>query len=126
MQVSDLEGARLDYWVARAAGLPKPRIDDGLCWVEEPPCDGHPSGAVEAAFSPSTDWSEGGPIIERERIGVVGFDGCWGAQRRPGDRIAATPADIGHTGTTALIAAMRCYVGSRFGETVPDDAPSGD
>jgi hypothetical protein len=43
-----LEGALLDYWVARAAGLLNPRVDDGFCWIEEPACDGDPGGALDS------------------------------------------------------------------------------
>ena len=123
MRISELEGAWLDYWVARAAELPKPRVDDGLCWVEEPACDGDPESAVDAAFVPSTDWNEGGPIIDREGISIVKLDDCWGAGKSVGD---AAKADFRHTGATALIAAMRCYVGERFGDEVPDEEMAGD
>ncbi|WP_206998868.1 phage protein NinX family protein [Trinickia mobilis] len=124
MRISELEGAWLDYWVARAAELPKPRVDDGLCWVEEPPCDGDPESAVDAAFAPSTDWNEGGPIIDREGISIVKLDDCWGAEKGAGNRIETARMNIGHTGATALIAAMRCYVGVRFGDEVPDEEMS--
>jgi hypothetical protein len=124
MRISELEGAWLDYWVARAAALPKPRIDDGLCWVEEPPCNHDPESAVDAAFAPSTDWNEGGPIIDREGISIVKFDDCWGGGKAAGNRSEAVKADIRHIGSTALVAAMRCYVGARFGDEVPDEEMS--
>lgn len=60
----------------------------------------------------STDWSQGGPIIERERIGLgfgVGID----SNRWEAGYI--TPEE---TGPTPLIAAMRCYVASKLGDTV--------
>jgi len=47
MKVAELEGVLLDYWVARAEDLLHPHIDDGLCWVEEPACDGDPAGALD-------------------------------------------------------------------------------
>jgi hypothetical protein len=126
MRISELEGAWLDYWVARAAELPKPRVDDGLCWVEVPPCNHDPESAVDAAFGPSTDWNEGGPIIDREGISIVKFDDCWGAGKAAGNRFETAKADVRHLGSTALIAAMRCYVGARFGDEVPDEEMSGD
>jgi hypothetical protein len=67
-------------------------------------------------FAPSTDWSQGGPIIEREKI-AIGFDGAsWTA-------IIQTPPMVmdyedQQYGATALIAAMRCLVASRLGEVV--------
>src|SRR5258706_9164358 len=71
MKVAQLTGPLLDYWVACSAGLLQPRVDDGFCWIEEPACDGDPAGALDAAFMPSTDWSQGGPIIEAERIHIA-------------------------------------------------------
>ncbi len=117
MKVSDLEGPLLDYWVARAALLPKPRVDDGFCWIEEPACDGDPAGALEAAFTPSIDWMHGGPFIEREHIciGYLSDALAWGAASS-----AELPTYRCH-GATPLIAAMRCYVAGRYGDEVPDE-----
>jgi len=65
----------------------------------------------------STDWSQGGPIIDRERISVgdqTHIEGqpehsAWYATNRKGAYgLASTP----------LIAAMRCYVASKLGEDV--------
>ena len=63
----------------------------------------------------STDWSQGGPIIEREWINVVkSHDGtCWQAASE-----RWMLEDDPHTGPTPLIAAMRCFVVSKLGETV--------
>ena len=58
----------------------------------------------------STDWAEGGPIIEREGIDL---------QCQNSDLWAA---DLGLEGSvygeTPLIAAMRCYVASKLGDEV--------
>ena len=62
-------------------------------------------------FKPSTDWAAAGPIIERERIAVRGWDGEeWVADIRSGfcEQFGATP----------LIAAMRCYVASKLGDKI--------
>ena len=61
----------------------------------------------------STDWSQGGPIIEREKIGMsMTWSGtCW----------LASVHDIGakvFRGPTPLIAAMRCFCASRLGDEV--------
>ncbi|HEY3597885.1 MAG TPA: phage protein NinX family protein [Paraburkholderia sp.] len=115
MKISDLEGPLLDYWVARVASLPKPRVDDGFCWIEEPACDGDLGGALEAAFAPSTDWTHGGPFIERQRICIrYTNEHAWGA---------GMTADVPPRcyGATPLIAAMRCYVASQYGDEVPDE-----
>jgi len=119
MNVADLEGPLLDYWVARVAQLPKPRVDDGFCWIEEPACDGDPASALEAAFAPSTDWTHGGPIIERALI-CVGYSDPLGWGAGP---TADAPRFRSH-GATPLIAAMRFYVTIQFGDKVPDEPES--
>jgi hypothetical protein len=66
-------------------------------------------------FQYSTDWAQGGPIIDREIISIVeGPNGTWEAGKRPGRF---------YGGPTALISAMRCFVASKLGDTVdiPDD-----
>jgi len=58
----------------------------------------------------STDWAQGGPIIERERIDVLyEHDLRW---------IAVPQKGIESYGPTPLIAAMRCYVASKLGDEV--------
>jgi len=72
------------------------------------------------AWAPSTDWSQGGPLIERERIQLHidehgnDFAIHWIRSIGYGPRI---------DGPTPLIAAMRCFVSSRVSDTVevPDE-----
>lgn len=68
----------------------------------------------------STDWAEGGPIIEEAGITLQCF---W-----PGDPFKKTwQACIGmipvFNGPDPLVAAMRCYVASKLGDEIdiPDD-----
>jgi hypothetical protein len=63
----------------------------------------------------STDWSQGGPIIEREKIAVDFDHDCWNA--------APYKAGFYVTGETALIAAMRAFVYSKLGGEIeiPED-----
>ena len=65
--------------------------------------------------SPSTNWSQGGPIIEREKIASEFREpfGWWAAWIHGG-----TGDEYGCTGPTPLIAAMRCYVASKLGDEV--------
>jgi hypothetical protein len=82
------------------------------------------------AWTPSTDWSQGGPIIERESIFVLreqsGFKGrrLWaatsGASKAIGlnDDSVKLYRDAFYFGPTPLIAAMRCYVASKLGDEV--------
>lgn len=107
--VSELAGTELDYWVARAMGLQAiPNQPSGYFYW------GNQSGW----FSPSTDWAQGGPIIEREKIAVLSrdYDGscrtCWAANKN--DFLSYG------TGETPLIAAMRCYVSSKFGDSMEE------
>lgn len=67
----------------------------------------------------SSNWADGGPIIEREKISlsyraIVG-DSYWAAEI---DRPLCQ-----EYGLTPLIAAMRCYVASKLGDEVdvPDE-----
>lgn len=94
-KISELEGALLDAAVASIEDL---------------------HGYANAY---STDWQFGGPLIERARISI-GFDvddyttpeepwygECTGEQGYVWDR-----------GPTALVAAMRAYVSSKFSEEI--------
>ena len=66
-------------------------------------------------YSPFVNWGMCGPIIEREGISVAYIDdniadGAWFASTVGGDENTEGP--------TPLIAAMRCYVASKLGDTV--------
>ena len=75
-------------------------------------CEGYPE------YEYSTDWAQGGPIIEREGM-LIAPDPCGWEARHPGDDGDSTEA----VGPTPLIAAMRCYVASKLGDEVdvPDE-----
>ena len=79
-------------------------------------------------FCYSTDWAQGGPIIEREGINTFKYNklntsefDTWGAHKviprkaMDGDEYSAA---LCLDGPTPLIAAMRCYVASRLGDEV--------
>ena len=74
-------------------------------------------------YHPSTDWAQGGPIADREKIGFnwvvsnyLHVTGCWSAH------IPQTNGKIFY-GPTPLIVTMRCYVASKLGDEVdvPDE-----
>lgn len=72
-------------------------------------------------WEPSTDWAQGGPIIDRERIATVPSAPHWVARiKKPVDPLGDW---LQMNGPTPLIAAMRCYVASKLGEEVevPDE-----
>ena len=107
MKVSQLIGAELDYWVGMTEGL-EVEIKDGICFQNVP--DG------KRIYSPSTNWAQAGEIIEKENI-------CW--HENHGELIVeAGEVERGHINlplnTPKLIAGMRCYVTSRFGEAVAE------
>jgi hypothetical protein len=60
-------------------------------------------------WTPSTDWSQGGPIIEREGLTLTHQADQW---------VAQTDDDLFAHGPTPLIAAMRCYVASKLGDDI--------
>ena len=109
MKVSELEGAKLDYWVAKAEKLYKPKIWD----FEEGKRCVYQKMSTHDIFAPSRDWSQGGPIIERERMSFGHMGG--------GKYEALIYASRVCAGDTMLIAAMRCYVNYKFGDEVPDE-----
>lgn len=68
-------------------------------------------------YSPSTDWSQGGPIIEREKIRLdCPWPDSWNAGHKHASKIDGVTSWV--DGPTPLIAAMRCYVSSKLGDTV--------
>jgi hypothetical protein len=95
VKTSDLIGPALDWAVAKCEGVP----------VEAP---GYVWEIGKWVNQYSTDWAQGGPIIEREGIDLVKMHGSgWHAELK---RIAHGP--------TPLIAAMRAYVASKLGDEV--------
>ena len=71
-------------------------------------------GGVECRYS--TDWAQGGPIIERENMSLLPFDDKWEARCK--SDIPRTVKFMERRGPTPLIAAMRCLVASKLGDEV--------
>ena len=101
MKTCELTGAALDWAVCKcfpnASGMMRQIIARPQSYIAQY----------------STNWSQGGPIIEREVISVT--------HERPDGWLAETDPDHNdqsETGPTPLIAAMRCYVASKLGEEV--------
>jgi hypothetical protein len=102
MKTNELTDAALDWAVAKAEGISLgPR--GSIVYYHE----GEP-----AMWHPSTDWSQAGPIIEREKIATnySAKRDCWFAEN-----FLETCAE---GGPTPLIAAMRCYVASKLGDNI--------
>ena len=117
LKVSEATNNKLNWMVGMAMGFQTYVVDKhGMHLVEVADKDyfGYYMGQH---WAPSTDWSQGGPIIGRERISVIPFDERWEA------RCACTvnrsvAKFIERRGPTPLIAAMRCYVASKLGDEV--------
>jgi hypothetical protein len=101
MKTNELNGAVLDLAVAKCEGVP---LIAGCLFTKNPDDGAH--------YSPSTNWAQGGPIIERECMQLwKGGEWCASLDQ------SFNPPEFS-TGTTPLIAAMRCYVASKLGDNV--------
>lgn len=76
---------------------------------------------IEDAWLPTLDWGQCGPLIEEHRVSLTG-PGCMGGQP---DSLWSAHIDTGsfagskyYSAPTALIAACRAIVASKFGDTV--------
>jgi hypothetical protein len=98
MHISELTNLALNWAVARANGNTNAFGIDG--------------------WNPSTNWAQGGPIIEREGIELkyLGYDNppYWGALKFSPSKYERQAA----VGPTPLIAAMRCFVASKLGDEI--------
>lgn len=109
INTAELSGVALDWAVAEAVGLVAYTQPDGPVY--------RPDNGEE--WTPSTDWSQGGPLIEKYQIeikwyGVDGLAMWWNAWHQ----------DIVQfqLGDTILIAACRAIVAAKLGDTV--DVPA--
>lgn len=109
VKTSELTGAALDWAVAKCDFISVRNGFDDNCPEY------------------STDWAQGGPIIELEGINLdnYGKNPQWSAwtpapERESGEAQAYGP--------TPLIAAMRCYVSSKLGDEVeiPNELTEGE
>jgi hypothetical protein len=80
--------------------------NDALDWAVHVALHGSCEGYAEHEYS--TDWAQGGPIMEREKIATAWHITRWVAWRGVTE----------HPGPTPLIAGMRCYVASELGDEV--------
>lgn len=107
MKTSELIGPALDWAVAKAEGY----IDDPESWLHGASLEQVKAGT----FKPSTNWSQGGPLIEPNRISLMlRHDGWW---------IACVynindEAEYMQLAEDPLIAAMRCLAAAMLGDTV--------
>jgi len=109
MKTSQLTGSALDWAVAKCEGH-NAHFYNGVVRTTM-------KGVFGSECSYSTDWAQGGAIIEREWVNLDNgsdlYPNPWGAAiyDENGDAIRGF-------GETPLIAAMRCYVTSKLGDEV--------
>jgi len=111
MNPSELTDVALDAAVAQCESVIVEYVDDGITRCLLLPTGGH--------YSPSTNWAQGGPIIEREQIETI----CNGIQPEGLQWVAQTQSEKWtynplESGPSLLIAAMRCYVASKLGDEI--------
>lgn len=121
MKTSELIGPALDWAVASCEGYIV--TSDGISTLlrrgEELLILG--PGSSPLNYTPSTDQTQGGSIIDREDISTVLLYGTtWGATTYNVQDIVLdrNEAHYQGIGPTRLIAAMRCYVSIKLGDEV--------
>ena len=111
MKTNELTGAALDWAVAKcehpnlvwgsSIGIHHASHQIVIRHLPEPQC----------YWNPSTNWAQGGPIIEREGMTLsCGLNKSY-AMKSVGYLVH-------EYGDTPLIAAMRCYVASKLGDEI--------
>ena len=135
IKISELSGIALDWAVAKCEGM----VEQGVYGSPEPLESGlhlhYCDVLLSYPYRPSTDWAQGGPLVEREGINTsVNYeeDDVFGeVMHRVGWKASSWNNSIPGTsgffvwayGDTALIAAMRCLCSAKLGEEVeiPDE-----
>ena len=132
MNTHELEGAALDYWVAKALGLTCRLMKAGErlanVALSEDTCVTLTEGSKDwyQPYHPSSVWFFAGPIIQQVRIATWADEENWCALL-PGTGSGYYDADLGTidanhydamSGPTPLVAAMRALVQSEFGDFV--------
>jgi len=115
VKVHEASDLVLDWMVAKCEGLKVSKLGPGNkygVWLVE----GDSWYEKRSPYHPSTDWAQGGPIIEREGI-------SWHCGNKTSWHAYAYGSAKNISGPTPLIAAMRCYVASKLGNEVeiPDE-----
>lgn len=126
MKTSELTDQALDWAVAKTLGYFETKsrnglnvglLDHGSIWAAP-----HPNAWRKSdykRFQPSTDWAQGGPLMDQAEIDTYLYE-----RGSPFGWVAEiTGTKFKGNGPTRLIAAMRCLVASRLGNEVeiPED-----
>ncbi len=125
IKVSELSGSALDWCVALAY-YGESKTKNGQAWFRFEKTGHifyhtHENGWRDSQmqwFHPSTDWAQGGPIIERIRGLYVKHWVESSYDTRYEVHIHNSEEDCIGFGESLLIAAMRCYIASKLGDNV--------
>jgi hypothetical protein len=120
MKTALLQGAILDYWTARAEGIPAGQLEirpiqrntECHCvrkWHTRDPIIGPDLVVLDY----STNWARGGPLIEKYCLDVARYGAEWAAYTEDTRAFADTP----------LQAICRAVVRAAFGDEVQEVAP---
>lgn len=120
MRTADLTGAPLDYWTARAEGVPAADLE--LRAVQRPDprtpgtiCVRKIGSLALMRIDYSTNWALCGPLVEKHEMEFRAY---------AADSWAAGMPKLGFhkrsTGSTAMIAICRAVVRAAFGDEVED------
>ena len=116
IKTSELEGAALDWAVAKASG------EDEFIFTDAGGVMRH--GALCRQWAPSELWSQGGPLIaERITCLVETRDACYADTWADAGCYGKDLDSFDGQGPTLLIAAMRAIVAAELGDTadVPEE-----
>lgn len=104
VKVAELSGSALDWAVAKAQGVEIDLPGSDVVWAK-----------YAGAYSPSTDWSQGGPLIESQMVSLhcpqSTYD-IWAGW------VIADKGEFCQGGDTALIAVCRTIVAAKLGDVV--------
>lgn len=114
VKTADLIGSALDWAAAECLGATRIQLYEynGRRMIRVSLPEG-----IHAPWEPSRYWGQGGPIIEREWLDTT----SWPNESNENLRWECMQYDSINCrtfGPTPLIAAMRCFVASRFGDEV--------
>lgn len=112
VEISELTGPALDWAVAKCEGRTWEAVESFIAYHE-----------IDCEMNYSTDWAQGGPIIDRMLDSGAEMVQMNDSHIPVRDIFVRTKDGGWIRGSTALIAAMRCYVASVIGNAVdvPDE-----
>jgi hypothetical protein len=109
IKISEATNIQLDWLVATCANVEVEHLNDGItvCLLRKP----------NGKYAPSTDWSQGGPIIERE------WDTLMRMLQAKNSQHGDMWTDYMLNSQSVLVVFMRCYTTSKMGDTaeVPEE-----